>query len=166
LLLVLSNAVPLRSESLGTRDHILLAQFLRFPQPGGPGPRIYIPQKQGGPAITLGTGFPFYRLLRLAGLRWRYCNPHPRGKLPSYSRKLLYMSYELLSTDPRRPCLYKHRHDTYRDVNHKIKTYIFCVCFYRAWQLNVRCTPAPGISTWRQCVTSSLSLCGHRILSG
>jgi hypothetical protein len=51
----------------------------RLPQPGGPGPRIYIPQEQGGPVITPGTGFPFRRLLRLAGLRWRYSNPPQRG---------------------------------------------------------------------------------------
>jgi hypothetical protein len=46
---------------------------LRFEtsQPGGPGPLIYIPQEQGGPVILPGTGFPFRRLLRLAGLRWR-----------------------------------------------------------------------------------------------
>jgi hypothetical protein len=47
------------------------------PQPGEPGPRIYIPQEQGGPVIPPGTGFPFCRLLRLAGLRWRYSNPPP-----------------------------------------------------------------------------------------
>jgi hypothetical protein len=29
----------------------------RHPQPGGPGPRIYIPQEQGGPVIPPGTGF-------------------------------------------------------------------------------------------------------------
>jgi hypothetical protein len=40
--------------------------ILRLPQPGGPGSRIYIPQEQGGPVIPPGTGFPFYRLLRLA----------------------------------------------------------------------------------------------------
>jgi hypothetical protein len=39
--------------------------------------RIYIPQEQGGPVIPSGTGFPFYRLLRLAGLRWRYSNLPP-----------------------------------------------------------------------------------------
>jgi hypothetical protein len=39
---------------------------LRLPKPGGPGPRIYIPQEQGGPVIPPGTGFPFRRLLRLA----------------------------------------------------------------------------------------------------
>jgi hypothetical protein len=50
-----------------------------LPQPGGPGPRIYIPQEQGGLVILPGTGFPFRRLLRLAGLRWSYSNPPPHG---------------------------------------------------------------------------------------
>jgi hypothetical protein len=50
----------------GTQDHILLSQFLRLPQPGGPGTRTYILQEQGGPVIPPGTGFPFRRLLRLA----------------------------------------------------------------------------------------------------
>jgi hypothetical protein len=49
LLLVVVNAVTRGSESRGTQDHILLSQFLRLPQPGGPDPRIYIPQGQGGP---------------------------------------------------------------------------------------------------------------------
>jgi hypothetical protein len=49
------------------------------PQPGGPGPRIYIPQEQGGPVTPLGTRFPFCCLLRLAGLRWRYSNLLPHG---------------------------------------------------------------------------------------
>jgi hypothetical protein len=49
----------------------------RLPQPGGPGPLIYIPQEEGGPVILPGTGFPFLRLLRLSGLRWRYSNPPP-----------------------------------------------------------------------------------------
>jgi hypothetical protein len=43
-----------------------------LPQPGGPGPRIYIPQEQGGPVILSGTGFSFSRLVRLAGLRWKW----------------------------------------------------------------------------------------------
>jgi hypothetical protein len=51
----------------------------RFPEPGGPPPRIYIPQEQGGPVIPPGTGFPFRRLLRFAGLRWKYSNPSPHG---------------------------------------------------------------------------------------
>jgi hypothetical protein len=77
LLLVLASTVPLGSESRGTQYHILLSQFSRFLQPAGPGPRIYIPQEQGGPVIPLSTGFPYCRLLRLAGLLWRYSNPPP-----------------------------------------------------------------------------------------
>jgi hypothetical protein len=49
-------------------------------QPGRPGPRIYISQEQGSLVIPSGTGFPFRRLLRLAGLRWRYSTPPPHGK--------------------------------------------------------------------------------------
>jgi hypothetical protein len=45
-----------------THDHILLS-YLRLHQPGGPGPRIYIPQEQGGQVTPPGTGFPFCRLL-------------------------------------------------------------------------------------------------------
>jgi hypothetical protein len=49
--LVLASAVIFRSESLRTGDHIL-SQF---------------------------WDFPFRRLLRLAGLRWRYSTPPPHG---------------------------------------------------------------------------------------
>jgi hypothetical protein len=79
LLLDLASAVPLESESCRTQDHILLSQFSRLPQPGRPGPRIYIPQERGGPDIPPGTGFPFRCLLRLAELRWRYSIPPPQG---------------------------------------------------------------------------------------
>jgi hypothetical protein len=57
----------------------------KLPQPGGPGPLIYISQEQGGPVISPDTGFHFPRLLWLAGLRWRYSNPPPRGKLTAAS---------------------------------------------------------------------------------
>jgi hypothetical protein len=79
LLLELASAVPLWSESRGTQEHILLSKFLRLPQHGGPGPRIYIPQEQGGPDISPGTGFLFRRLLRLVEQRWRYSIPPPHG---------------------------------------------------------------------------------------
>jgi hypothetical protein len=75
-------------ESHRTHDHILLSH-LRLPQPGGPGPRIYIPQEQGSPVIPPGTVFSFRRLLRLAGLRWRYSIPPPHGAFYTKS-KLLY----------------------------------------------------------------------------
>jgi hypothetical protein len=51
----------------------------RLTPPGVSGPRIYIPQEQGGPVISPGTGFAFRRLLRLAGLRWRYSNQPSHG---------------------------------------------------------------------------------------
>jgi hypothetical protein len=54
-------------QSHRTQNHILLSRFLRLPQPGRPGTRIYIPQEQGGPVTPPGTGFPSRRLLRLAG---------------------------------------------------------------------------------------------------
>jgi hypothetical protein len=51
----------------------------RFPQPGGLGPRVHIPQEQGGPVIPPVIWFHFRRLLRLAGLRWSYSNPPSQG---------------------------------------------------------------------------------------
>jgi hypothetical protein len=52
---------------------------LETPPIGGSGHLIYIPQEQGGPVIPSGIGFPFRRLLLLAGLRWRYSTPPPHG---------------------------------------------------------------------------------------
>jgi hypothetical protein len=52
LLLAVAAAFILGSESLGTSNHILLSQIRHF---------------------------LFYRHLRLAGLRWRYSTPPPRG---------------------------------------------------------------------------------------
>jgi hypothetical protein len=54
MLLGLPNVVFLESESLGTRDRILLSQI---------------------------WDFPYCRLLRLAGSRWRYSTPLPHGSL-------------------------------------------------------------------------------------
>jgi hypothetical protein len=67
----------------------------RLPQPGRAGPRICIPQGQGGPVITPGTGFPFRRLIRLAGLRWRYSTSPPRGELlpPVYTQNTIIYDY-------------------------------------------------------------------------
>jgi hypothetical protein len=77
---LLYRAVTLGSKSRRTHSHILLSH-LRLPQLGGPGPRIYIPQEQGGQVINPGTEFSFCRLLRLAGLQWSYCNPPQQGFL-------------------------------------------------------------------------------------
>jgi hypothetical protein len=54
LLLPLASAVILGCESRGNRDHILLSHI---------------------------RDFPFCRLLRLAGLRWRYSTPPPHVKV-------------------------------------------------------------------------------------
>jgi hypothetical protein len=69
-------AVTFGSKSRRTHSHILLSHLI-LPQPGWPGPHIYIPREQGGPVIPPGIGFHFRRLLRLAGLRWRYSNLPP-----------------------------------------------------------------------------------------
>jgi hypothetical protein len=90
LLLGLTRAFILGSKSSRIQDHILLSH-LRHPQPGGPGSCIYIPQEQGDPVIPSGTGFPFRRLLRLAGLRWRYSNPPPHRSEIVLSFSCIYM---------------------------------------------------------------------------
>jgi hypothetical protein len=53
LLLALASVVILGSESCGTRNHILMSHI---------------------------RDFPFRRLLRLAGLQWKYSTPTPHGK--------------------------------------------------------------------------------------
>jgi hypothetical protein len=70
------SAINQWSESRRTRNQSLLSH-LRLSQLGGPDSRIYIPQEQGGLVIPSGNGFLLRRLLRLAGLRWRYSNPPP-----------------------------------------------------------------------------------------
>jgi hypothetical protein len=78
LMLVLTSASCSGPSPTGLKAIFYCLNF-ETPQPGGPCPCIYIPQEQGSPVIPLGTGFPFGRLLRLAGLRWRYSIPPPHG---------------------------------------------------------------------------------------
>jgi hypothetical protein len=75
---IICSAITQWLESPKTHNHMLLIH-LTLPQPGRPGPRIYIPQEQDDPVISPGTGFPFRRLLQLAGLRRRYFNPSLHG---------------------------------------------------------------------------------------
>jgi hypothetical protein len=42
--------------------------------------------------ILTGTGFPFRRFLRLAGLRWRYSNPPPHGVDTSWPGIIVYIA--------------------------------------------------------------------------
>jgi hypothetical protein len=82
VLLVFASAVILGYEFRVTRPYFTsTVSESRVPQPGGPGPRIYIPQESGYPVITPVTGFPFRHLIPLAGLRCRCSNPLPRGLL-------------------------------------------------------------------------------------
>jgi hypothetical protein len=81
LLLSLARAVTLGSQSSRTHGHTSMSH-LRLPHPGGAGTRIQFPPppEKGGPVILPGTGFPFGRLLRDAGLRRKYSNPPQHGK--------------------------------------------------------------------------------------
>jgi hypothetical protein len=67
-------AVTLRSQSCRTHDHILLSH-LTLPQPGGPGPCIYIPQEEGGPVIPTGHWVPFLSPLTTSGAMGEVFSP-------------------------------------------------------------------------------------------
>jgi hypothetical protein len=98
--LLVQFAVTLGSKPRRTHDHILLSH-LRLPQPGGPGPRIYIPQEQGVPVIPPSTGIPFCRLLRFARLLWRYTNPPSHGNHKINFNMILYGErYRWADTSP------------------------------------------------------------------
>jgi hypothetical protein len=86
--LLLQFAVPLGSKSRRTRGRNLLSR-LRVSQSRRSGPRIYIPQGQGGPVIAPVTGLPFRRLLRVAGIRWRYSNSSSNGSVSSEVKVIL-----------------------------------------------------------------------------
>jgi hypothetical protein len=70
---------PCQSNNSGVQvpqnsDHIFYCLIWDSPNLEGQVP-IFVSQEQGGPVIPPGTGFPFCRLLQLAGLWWRYSNP-------------------------------------------------------------------------------------------
>jgi hypothetical protein len=66
MLLAFASAIVFGSDSRGTRDHILLSQIRHF---------------------------PFRRLLRLAGLRWRYSTPPPHGRLTELPNELPFITW-------------------------------------------------------------------------
>jgi hypothetical protein len=80
LLLALASAFIISSESRRTHYHILLSQIRDSPN-WNPGPRIYIPQEQGGSVITPGTWFSFRRFHDSQGYGGGNSNPlsHPGG---------------------------------------------------------------------------------------
>jgi hypothetical protein len=78
-LLVLASAVILGSESRGTHNHILLSLIRDSHNLEGQDLVIIFPRNRVAQLYHPGTGFPFRRFLRLAGLQWRYSNLPPRG---------------------------------------------------------------------------------------
>jgi hypothetical protein len=80
LLLVLASAVILRSQYRETYDHISLSQIRDCPNLEGQVPYLY-PTGTGLPGYTPRHWVPFCRLLRLAGLRWRYSSRPSHGPL-------------------------------------------------------------------------------------
>jgi hypothetical protein len=132
------NAVTQWSESHRTRNHVLLSH-LRLPQPRGPDSRICNPQEQGGPFMTLGTGFTLRRLLRLAGLRWRYSNPPPHGISRPHSLELIFP----FLTEPKvQACPTLHRSMETYPVSKTL-----CVLYFRLQD--------DGISNLEWCIPSS-----------
>jgi hypothetical protein len=66
-----------------THGHILLSH-LRLSQPGGPGPRIYIPQEQGGPVIPRALGSCFVASYDLQGSGWRWSSSCDRQSIDQF----------------------------------------------------------------------------------
>jgi hypothetical protein len=79
LLLTFASSLILGSESRVTHDHILPSHTRDFSSLEDQVPVFLFPQEQGDPLMPPGTWFPFRRLLQVAGLRWRYSTPSPRG---------------------------------------------------------------------------------------
>jgi hypothetical protein len=96
------------------------------------GPRIHIPQEQGGTFITPAIGFPFRRLLLLAGLRCRYSNPPPHGVSRNSASQCLNTSvrtsqetYYISATETNRLMLFGETVSVYCE-NHMLHTNTVC----------------------------------------
>jgi hypothetical protein len=135
----------------------------RPPQPGGSGPRIYIPQEQNGPVIPPGTGFPFRRLLRLAGLRWRYSNPPPHGMISELKVKVTLRLTVSQSVSRGATTRYLLLFDSYglvfvgRPLRREDGS-VFCIC---CWPLPAQSFSGPspvGLATIFYCLRFETSL--------
>jgi hypothetical protein len=62
--------------------------LISVPITRGPGPRIYIHQRQIGPVVPPSTGFPFCSLLWLARSRLKYPNNPPRIHINTWHQAL------------------------------------------------------------------------------
>jgi hypothetical protein len=88
---VVCSAINQWPESRRTRIHTLVSH-LRLPQLGRPCPRVYIPRDQGSPFIPPVTRLPFCRLLRLAGLRWRYLFSYYMTRTANKTESIILLS--------------------------------------------------------------------------
>jgi hypothetical protein len=91
LLLVLASIVNLRSESRGTHDHNLPSQIRDSPDLEGQLP-VFISLRNSVARLYPQARFPFRRLLRLAGLRWRYSTPPLHRLARSQSQSQSYIA--------------------------------------------------------------------------
>jgi hypothetical protein len=82
LLLLLVSAVIVGSETHGTHDHTLLSQIQVSPNLEGQFPVFIYLRNRVARLYPPSIGFPFRRLLRLAGLWWRYSNPPAANSKP------------------------------------------------------------------------------------
>jgi hypothetical protein len=130
-----------------------------LPQPGGTIPRIYkyIPQEQGGPVITPGTGFPLRRLLRLAGLRWRYLTPPQHRFTWKVEPSRVELSLMLRSTVSRPVCLgIKHPSGAYDQIFITVWHMQDCWCEAlsltrgRVWCLQLLLVLASAVIFWSE----------------
>jgi hypothetical protein len=65
---------------------IFIVSYSRLPQPGRPGPRIYIPQSQDGPVIPPAPGFLFVASYDLQGYGGRIRTRLHTGADPGINR--------------------------------------------------------------------------------
>jgi hypothetical protein len=87
LLLVLDSAVILGPEFRGTHDHILMSQIRDSSNLKDQIPVFIFPRNRVAWLYSQAlTGFPSRPLLRLAGLQWRYSNPHPLWADPTENK--------------------------------------------------------------------------------
>jgi hypothetical protein len=77
LLLILASPIILTAEFCWSHNHILLSQIRDSPNLEGQVPVFISPRNRVVRLYFPGTGFLSRRLLRLAGLRWRYSTLPP-----------------------------------------------------------------------------------------
>jgi hypothetical protein len=97
LLLAITSADILRSESHRTHDHILLSQTQDSHKLVGQVPIFISPRNRMAKLYSPGTGFLFRRLPWLTGLEWRYSNPPQCGDLTNWLQLLTGPVYNILA---------------------------------------------------------------------